>query len=309
MGQTSSVNTLAATTGMSTVIAMVEWFANSKLGLAMPPEVVVGFAAIIVPIAHFLVNVVNTLWSGWVAANEPAAIGAAPTIVTHESGFARLSMLFSLVLIAVLCMGLSGCGTVNTWMAAKTNVAEQDYEGAKKQKQHDDDDALHLWTDTSCAITVGALSRNPDALTPVMAACPVSGMAKVSTSNGNVSLVVPNSVPLVQQSGAASTAPQATSTATSMQTASSGATQQTMDAILLALQAIQAQTASTSATASTTKTPTKAAAAPTALRAPAATLPAPVQATTPPAAAPSSAAPVAPSTQIKSFLSAPRTGQ
>lgn len=297
MAQTSSVNTLAATTGMSAATSLVEWLANSKMHLAMPPEVVLTIAAGLVTISHFLANVIN---SALTEDGLPTLAQFVPTTVTKQTGFARLSMLFGLIAVATACLALSGCGTVDAWVAGKTNIVEQDYKGARANVKRQDDDVLQLWLDTSCDVKVGALARNPEALTPVMAACPVSGMAKVNTANGNISLSVPNTLPFVQSQPATP--------------AAADTTQQTMKSILTTLQTIQTQTAPAPVTkAQPVKKTTPAApvvkpsasAAPVTVTSTVATPSMPVVIPAPASAAKQPATPA--ETQMRSFLSAPRT--
>ena len=309
MTQTSSVNTLAATTGMSAATSLVEWLANSKMHMAMPPEVVLTIAAGLVTLSHFLANVINSALTEDglpTLAQFVPFVPSVPTTVTHQTGFARLPILFGLVAIAAACLTLSGCGTVDAWVAGKTNIVEQDYKGARANVKRQDDDVLQLWLDTSCDVKVGALARNPEALTPVMAACPVSGMAKVNTTNGNISLSVPNSLPLVQAQTV--TTPVAT---TSTTPAAANATQQTMNSILTTLQTIQNQTAP----APVTKTqPVKKATTPAPIAKPSASItpatvtPSVAMPVVSPTPAPVAAQPATPAeTQMRSFLSAPRT--
>jgi uncharacterized protein YceK len=131
------------------------------------------------------------------------------------------------LIYVLLALSLSGCGSINAWMAAKDNIIEQDYKGAKANLQRSDDDALALWVDSACDVKVGALQRRPDALTPVMDACPVNNMARVQTSNGSVTLTTPNSVNLVQQPANTASAPDPTT--------------QALQTITQTLQAIQSQ--------------------------------------------------------------------
>ena len=309
MAQTSSVNTLAATTGMSAATSLVEWLANSKMHLAMPPEVVLTIAAGLVTISHFLANVINSALTEDGLPTLAPFVPSVPTTVTHQTGFARLPMLFGLVAIAAACLILCGCGTVDAWVAGKTNIVEQDYKGARANVKRQDDDVLQLWLDTSCDVKVGALARNPEALTPVMAACPVSGMAKVNTANGNISLSVPNSLPLVQAQTV--TTPVVTTSTTPV---AANATQQTMNSILTTLQTIQNQTAPAPVTKAqpvkkiTTPAPIakpSASVTPTTITPSVATPSAPAVSPTP---APTAAQPAMPAeTQMRSFLSAPRT--
>lgn len=143
------------------------------------------------------------------------------------------------LIYVILALSLSGCGSINAWMAAKDNIIEQDYKGAKANLQRSDDDALALWVDSACDVKVGALQRRPDALTPVMDACPVNNMARVQTSNGSVTLTTPNSVNLVQQPANTASAPDPTT--------------QALQTITQTLQAIQSQI---SAKPATTPAPT-----------------------------------------------------
>jgi hypothetical protein len=81
MQNSSSVNTLAATVSMTGVCAAVQWVANSKLGLAMPPEVVLFTGAILTSASHFIVNFINA----WIAVDEPKIAAAMTLPTTIES--------------------------------------------------------------------------------------------------------------------------------------------------------------------------------------------------------------------------------
>ena len=84
MNKTSSTNTLAATSAMTAVGATVEWIANSKYQLGMPPQVVLFVAAIVVSSGHFLVNVfIGTDDPKFAAALKSESV-TLPTTVTTE---------------------------------------------------------------------------------------------------------------------------------------------------------------------------------------------------------------------------------
>jgi hypothetical protein len=72
---------------MTAVGATVEWIANSKYQLGMPPQVVLFVAAIVVSSGHFLVNVFNA----FIGTDDPKFAAALksesvtlPTTVTTE---------------------------------------------------------------------------------------------------------------------------------------------------------------------------------------------------------------------------------
>lgn len=309
---------------MTGTAAFVQWYAKMRYNMDLPAEVILYLSTILNTVAHAMTVALVAIW-GFVCTQAVARYGAptisgspAPTIVTREAGFVRLPALLVIATGAALCLALSGCGTINAWMAAKTKIVEQDYAGAKKQKQNDDDAALQLWIDTSCAVNVGALQRNPDALTPVMDACPVTGMAKVTTKSGTVSLQLPNTVPLTQQPAApVSALATPAMTSTTVLSTTPDQTQQLMNQILQTLQAIQTSTAGNHVPASAVPAPTvkaqprtaaakvtPAAPKPVAITAPAPATPIPAPALT---AAPSTQAgpainPTAPASGLGSFI-------
>jgi uncharacterized protein YceK len=203
MNQSSSVNTLAATAGMTGVAASVQWLANSKMGWGMPPEVVLFVSAGLISAGHFLVNLLNAV----LAKDGLPTVSETGTVVTRESGFARLPVMLALVAVAGLCLALSGCGAVNGWVAGRTTIVEQDAAGYVKNQQKVDDDYLSALQLGACDVKVGALRRNVAAMPFVMEGCPIPNTAQVTVNNGAVSLKVPSSVPLTQPASAtASTA-------------------------------------------------------------------------------------------------------
>jgi hypothetical protein len=110
-----------------------------------------------------------------------------------------------LFLIAI-CLMLTACGTLNPAVGALESKAVADYAGARHNIQTADDMKLKVWSDTACAVNVGALQRaasstgNQNIVNAVFMACPVpnvgvtqilpSGQMNVQTTN-----VAPPAVP------------------------------------------------------------------------------------------------------------------
>ncbi|MBV8666754.1 MAG: hypothetical protein JO269_09740 [Burkholderiaceae bacterium] len=296
MNQSSSKQTMVATSAVTGAVVVVEFIINEKLKWGLSSVGIVAITGWLTTVAHFLTNVISELWAKYAkdhGLEVPASsVEPANPVPAAQAGFARIGMLLALAAIAGACLTLTGCGALNTYVAAKDANLKQDYAGAKKNVQDVDDQELTVWKDTACAIKVGALQRNPGDVSAVMAACPLTNVAKVTVANGAVTLEAPGVVPLAQGPLAALSQP--------------SASEQLMSQILQSLQAIQAQTA-----------PKPVAPAAKAVQR---QIPAPVKPVAPPAIAPSpqpilptSSAPVpvpapipsAPTAGLKSFLTPP----
>jgi uncharacterized protein YceK len=108
---------------------------------------------------------------------------------------------------------LSGCGTINSQFAAGLNAASSDYGQVKKNLQTTDDMKLQAWTDTACAITLGALQRaasttgNANVTRAALATCPIADMGVVTPMMNGQITVQTNSIQSSQQAPAQSVAP------------------------------------------------------------------------------------------------------
>jgi len=311
MSQTSSIITAGVTASVAGVAPLVEWIANVRLGLQMPPQVVLIVTAVLLTISHFLANVANTLWNGWVEKNEPTDMNSAPTTVTREAGFVRLPAILGLLAISLICVGLAGCGTVNAWMSARQTMVEQDYKGLKSEVQKNNDDKLDVAIDLLCSTSLGALQRasgKPNVVDAALTACPLPNMTTLHGSGGNVTMYAPNTatvslntqptVATAVQAQAVSSVPAATATDQALQSI-----QQSLKAIQSAITPVTPKLASKTPAASLPVPQPKPAApsgatVPTA--APTAVTPAPSKSA---AATPAAASPALP----KSLLSAPQS--
>jgi len=112
MTKTSSVVTGGATFAAAGIAPLVEWLANSKFNLAMPPQVVLIVAAALVTVGHFLTNVINA--KGLAGKLAPAA-PETPTVTATapQAGFARISSLFGMAVMSLAFLALSGCSLMS----------------------------------------------------------------------------------------------------------------------------------------------------------------------------------------------------
>jgi uncharacterized protein YceK len=119
------------------------------------------------------------------------------TQIDKQSGFASLGML--IVLAALAALLLSGCGTLNAYTGAALNAAEAGYTGTRQNAKSADDMKFIVWSDSACAIPLGALSRNatgnPNAVSAALTACPVANMGIITAKDGQVQVQLTQPTP------------------------------------------------------------------------------------------------------------------
>ena len=97
-----------------------------------------------------------------------------------------------LLLVAAIGVALSGCGSMNAYTGAAINAGEAGYAGAAQNLKAIDDAKFIGWNALACTMPLGSLQRNatgnPDAVKAILTACPIPGLALVSTTNGSVSV-------------------------------------------------------------------------------------------------------------------------
>lgn len=104
-----------------------------------------------------------------------------------------MKRILMLLAAGIVALAFAGCGTINAYTGAAINAGESGYAGAKQNIKAIDDAKFIGWTDIACTLPLGALQRNatgnPDAIKAVLTACPIPGLAVVSTSNGTISVM------------------------------------------------------------------------------------------------------------------------
>lgn len=107
MNKISSVATGSATVAAAAIAPFVEWVANVVCKWAMPPQVVLIVAAVLVTAGHFAINVINAELPG---SRKPSP---APTTVTKEGGFAHLRILIGLAVLSIVLLTMQGCSLMS----------------------------------------------------------------------------------------------------------------------------------------------------------------------------------------------------
>jgi hypothetical protein len=126
-------------------------------------------------------------------------------LVGHACWRDHLSKGLWLILVCAGAVFLAGCGTVNSQFAAGLYAVGSDYSQVKKNLQTQDDMALQAWTDTSCAITLGALQRagsttgNANVTRAALATCPIADVGVIAPQMNGQITVQTNSIQSTQQ--------------------------------------------------------------------------------------------------------------
>lgn len=110
MSKTSSVVTGSATVAAAALAPAIEWLANIRLQLAMPPQVVLIVAAALVTAGHLAVNLVGA----WMLnRNAPSKIPA-PVMQNNQVGRACIGSMLWLAIMAIVASSmLGGCSILS----------------------------------------------------------------------------------------------------------------------------------------------------------------------------------------------------
>ena len=103
-----------------------------------------------------------------------------------------------IILIAAVAASLSACGTMNSFTAASLSSAQADGAQTIANIQKTDDMKFQAWSESACAMNLGALQRNatgnPNAIKGVLELCPVPnmGIVSVNSSSGSIAITAPS---------------------------------------------------------------------------------------------------------------------
>jgi hypothetical protein len=96
--------------------------------------------------------------------------------------------------LAFSALAVSGCDAVNTYTAGAIHYGETNAAGTFSNIQRANVDAVELWKNSACGLTVGGLAAAGDtvAVKAALMACPVPsvGTVTLNTENGTITVSV-----------------------------------------------------------------------------------------------------------------------
>jgi hypothetical protein len=148
---------------VSAIAPAVEWLANTKLQMAMPPQVVLLVASALVWFGHVLSILALDLYSRLptprVAVTQPISFK-----VTTQAGFARIYTLLALALLSGAVLLLNGCAGITSVASGYNQTAITDFRAAEDLR-------LQIAVEQFCTMSVDAMNRHAEYINGVNALC------------------------------------------------------------------------------------------------------------------------------------------